>query len=224
MSKIIAIITARGGSKRIPLKNIREFFGKPMLAYAIEAAVNSKIFDEIMVSTDSDKIKDIALEYGAKVPFKRSEATANDFASTEQVLKEVIFEYKKRGMIFDFICCIYPCSPLLTSNILIEAYSRFINSLADALIPVVKFSHPVQRALKLNEHNFLEYREPLYKNTRTQDLEPMYHDAGMFYFYKTLNPKKLLMYEMKECNVQDIDNEEDWLNAEIKYKILHNMC
>ena len=219
--KNIAIITARGGSKRIPRKNIKEFMGKPMIAYAIEAALESKIFDEVMVSTDDEEIATIAKKCGAKVPFMRSDATSNDFATTADVLNEVIDEYKKRGKIFDNICCIYPCVPFLMGDILKDAFNKFISSETDRQIPVVRFSFPIQRAFRVNDKGFLEYREPENALKRSQDLEPMYHDVGMFYFYKQdkLNSKNISSYEMKEENIQDIDTPEDWQMAELKYRV-----
>lgn len=222
---IVAVITARGGSKRIPRKNIKEFMGKPMLAYAVEAAVNSKVFDEIMVSTDDVEIAEIAKQFGAKVPFMRSEKTANDFATTADVLEEVVSEYKKRGKTFDELCCIYPCVPFLTADVINNAYEKFKTSGADRLTPVVKYSFPIQRAFKLNEQGLLEYREPENAPKRSQDLEPMYHDVGMFYFYKTekMNSNKIAMLEMDEALVQDIDNDSDWQMAEMKYRIMHNV-
>lgn len=221
--KDIAIITARGGSKRIPKKNIKEFMGKPMLAYAIEAALNSEIFEEVMVSTDCLEIANVAKKYGAKVPFMRSEKTSNDFATTADVLDEVICEYKKLGIKFDNFCCIYPCVPFLTGEALKSAHQNFLDSGADRLIPVVKFSFPIQRAFKINKNGFLEYREPKNALKRSQDLEPMYHDVGMFYFYKTnkILSDKIVMFEMDESAIQDIDTMEDWKVAEMKYRILH---
>lgn len=227
---IVAIITARGGSKRIPRKNIKEFMGKPMLAYAIEAALNSKIFDEIMVSTDDNEIAEIALKYGAKVPFMRSEKTANDKATTCDVLEEVILEYKKLGKIFDDLCCIYPCVPFLTGETLYEAYNIFKTKDCDSLTPVVRFSYPIQRAFKVNENGFLQYREPQNATIRSQDLEPMFHDAGMFYFAtargmlenKPYFGKQTAYIEMNETQIQDIDNDTDWKMAEIKYELLRN--
>ena len=219
---IIAIITARGGSKRIPRKNIKPFMGKPMLAYAIEAALNSKIFDEVMVSTDDKGIAEVALKYGAKVPFMRSEKTSNDFASTMDVLKEVIEEYKKRGQNFEELCCVYPCVPFLTGDILQAAYSKFKQNGIDCLIPVVKFSFPIQRAFKIDNKGLLEYREPENAPKRSQDLEAMYHDVGMFYFHKTgkLGYQNAIPFEMEERYIQDIDNETDWQLAELKYKVM----
>ncbi len=223
--KNLAIITARGGSKRIPRKNIKEFMGKPMLAYAIEAALDSGLFDEVMVSTDDKEIASIAEQYGAKVPFMRSAETANDFATTADVLDEVVNEYKKRGTIYDNICCIYPCVPFLTGNILKNAYEKFVSSGLDRLTPVVKFSYPIQRALRVNKQGLGEFREPENAKTRSQDLEPMFHDAGMFYFYKKnrLDSAQIVPYELDEAVVQDIDNESDWKMAEMKYRIMKNV-
>jgi N-acylneuraminate cytidylyltransferase len=196
-----------------------------MLAYAVEAAVNSKVFDEVMVSTDDVEIAEIAKQFGAKVPFMRSEKTANDFATTADVLEEVVSEYKKRGKTFDELCCIYPCVPFLTADVIKNAYEKFKTSGADRLTPVVKYSFPIQRAFKLNEQGLLEYREPENAPKRSQDLEPMYHDVGMFYFYKTekMNSDKIAMLEMDEAMVQDIDNDSDWQMAEMKYRIMHNV-
>jgi len=217
----IAIITARGGSKRIPRKNIKEFMGKPMLAYAVEAALNSKIFDEVMVSTDDNEIAQIAQKYGANVPFMRSEKTANDYATTADVLKEVKDEYKKRGKEFEEICCIYPCVPFLTDEILKEAYDTFKKSGKTALTPVVKYSFPIQRAFKINTYGCLEYREPENASKRSQDLEPTYHDVGMFYFSSSAMGLEsgCVPYIMDENVVQDIDTIDDWKMAEMKYKI-----
>ena len=223
--KNIAIITARGGSKRIPRKNIKEFMGKPMLAYAIEAAVKSEIFDEVMVSTDDVEIAEIAKRYGANIPFMRSEATANDFATTADVLNEVKSEYKKRGKEFDTICCIYPCVPFLTAKILKEAYETFEKSGKSSLTPVVKFSFPIQRAFAVNEDGDLCYREPENASKRSQDLEPMYHDVGMFYFMSEDNTKMqgCVPYIMDESVVQDIDTIDDWKMAELKYKVKYGV-
>ena len=222
--KSIAIITARGGSKRIPRKNIKMFMGKPMIAYAIAAAHESKLFDEVMVSTDDAEIVAIAKENGAVVPFMRSAAAANDFATTADVLNEVITEYGKRGVAFDSFCCIYPCVPFLTGDLLRAAHTAFVSSGSDSLMPVVKYSFPIQRAMRRNADGFLEYREPENKLKRSQDLEPMYHDVGMFYFHKTASfcakNARMAMFEMPEERVQDIDTLDDWKMAEMKYKIL----
>lgn len=222
--KKIAVITARGGSKRIPKKNIKEFCGKPILAYSIEAAVESGIFDEVMVSTDSREIADIAEKYGAKVPFMRSEETANDFATTNDVLREVFEEYKKQGNTFDVAVCIYPTAPFVTADKLKNAVALMKDSV-DAVTPVVKFSFPPQRAMLIRDGE-LDYQYPEYKNVRSQDLEPIYHDCGQFYVLRPENilegrdNLKVLPYVCSELEVQDIDNEEDWKLAEMKYKMM----
>lgn len=229
---IVAIITARGGSKRIPRKNIKDFMGKPMIAYAIESALDSKVFDEVMVSTEDSDIAEVAKKYGAKVPFMRSAKTADDFAGTNDVLNEVIDSYKNLGKIFDKFCCIYPCVPFLTGEILKNGYEKFINSKdLDSLIPIVRFSYPIQRAVRVNGRGMLEYREPENMSKRSQDLEPMFHDVGMFYFAKTdsfVKYNSLMMpqtgyIELDESIVQDIDSKSDWQMAEIKYRIINNV-
>jgi N-acylneuraminate cytidylyltransferase len=226
MNKTIAIITARGGSKRIPCKNIKEFFGQPMIKYAIDAALESKIFDTVMVSTDNEEIAQIAKQYGADIPFMRSEETSNDFATTMDVLMEVICQYKKMNIEFSSLCCIYPCVPFLRGDTLVKAFNTFTDSDADTLMPIVRFSYPVQRALRINDNGFLEYVHPEYIATRSQDLEPMYHDVGMFYFYKNNSlynsDKKVKYFEMRESETQDIDTEEDWHYTEIKYRIMNS--
>lgn len=225
--KTIAIITARGGSKRIPRKNIKEFCGKPILAYSIEAAVGSGIFDTVMVSTDDEEIAAIAKQYGAEVPFYRSEKTANDFATTNDVLLEVLEEYEKRGEHFDKGCCIYPTAPFVTSKKLQEAVKQLTESDADTLIPVVAFSYPPQRAMVV-ENDRLVFKYPEYLDSRSQDLQPHYHDVGQFYVFRTEAFKKnqklmvgnILPMIVSELEVQDIDNLTDWKIAEMKYQLM----
>ena len=138
--KTLAIITARGGSKRIPRKNIKDFNGRPIIAYSIEAAKASGVFDEVMVSTDDKEIGDIAASYGAAVPFYRSKETSNDFATTADVIEEVIREYQQKGMEFDIIACIYPTAPFITADKLKNAVDILSSSDVDCVIPVVRFS------------------------------------------------------------------------------------
>lgn len=222
----IGIITARGGSKRIPHKNIKEFCGKPIIAYSIEAAIESRIFSEIMVSTDSPEIAEIAKHYGANVPFLRSEKTSNDIATTSDVISEVLEKYNELGKRFSAFCCIYPTAPLIMPERLREAAKLLENENAFSVTPVVKFSFPPQRGFVIKS-NLLSMPLPQYKNTRSQDIEPIYHDAGQFYFVKTdaflleksVITSKSIPLVLQEEEVQDIDNMEDWILAELKYKI-----
>ncbi|MCL2717335.1 MAG: pseudaminic acid cytidylyltransferase [Lachnospiraceae bacterium] len=221
----IAIITARGGSKRIPRKNIKEFCGKPIIYYSIKAALDSGIFDTVMVSTDDDEITRIARNYGAEVPFKRSQETADDFATTSDVLQEVIESYRRQGKNFDRFCCIYPTCPLLKKERLQEAMIMLDD--CNGVKPVVKFSFPPQRSLIIND-GFLEYQYPEFTNSRSQDLEAVYHDSGQFYAMRTeafltagtLNVTNLKPIILNEMEVQDIDTDDDWKLAELKYKYI----
>lgn len=224
----IAIITARGGSKRIPRKNIKPFLGKPMLAYSVEAALEAGIFDEVMVSTEDEEIARIAEEAGARVPFLRSEKTANDFATTSDVILEVLEEYQKRGQEFDAFCCIYPTAPFITAGRLKEGMELLKEKKPDSVMPVVSFSFPPQRCVVIKEERLVpKWPENIPK--RSQDLEPYYHDCGQFYCVDTrrfLEEKVILMPNtypliLSELEVQDIDNEVDWKLAELKYRLLH---
>lgn len=225
--KKIAIITARGGSKRIPGKNIKEFCGKPILAYSIEAALESGLFDTVMVSTDDEKIAEIAVRYGAEVPFYRSEKTSGDYATTNDVLLEVLEEYEKRGEHYELGCCIYPTAPFVTAQKLKTAVDRLLETDADTLIPVVAFSYPPQRAMIVKDDR-LVFEYPQYLDSRSQDLEPHYHDVGQFYIFRTesfkVNRKlmvgNILPMVVSEMEVQDIDNMTDWEIAEIKYRTM----
>ena len=225
--KRLAIITARGGSKRIPRKNIRPFLGKPIMAYSIEAALQSGIFDEVMVSTEDEEIAALARQYGAKVPFYRSEKTSGDFAGTNDVLLEVLEEYEKRGEHFELGCCIYPTAPFVTAEKLREAVGKLEAADADTLIPVVEFSYPPKRAMVIRD-GLLQFGDLRYIDSRSQDLEKEYHDVGQFYCFrveafrqnKKLMLGKILPYVVSEMEVQDIDNESDWQIAEIKYQAM----
>ena len=220
----LAIIPARGGSKRIPRKNIKNFHGKPIIAYSIEAALKSGLFDEVMVSTDDVEIKNISLELGAKVPFLRSENTSNDTATTLEVIREVLESYKKEGKSFDEVCCIYPTAPLMKSSHLTAGLDLLENEIA-SVFPVVPFSFPILRSLKVDEDNFVSMNWPEYSHTRSQDLPAAYHDAGQWYWLRpelisnslySDNSKVIILSEME---VQDIDNESDWKMAEVKWEM-----
>ena len=224
--KKLCIIPARGGSKRIPRKNIKLFMGKPIMAYSIEAALKSGLFDEVMVSTDDEEFAEVARSCGASVPFLRSEKTSNDFAGTEDVILEVIDEYQKLGREFDNICCLYSTAPFVTSDRLKEAYA-LLSDTVDASFTVVPYSYPVQRSLKKNGSGYVEMNFPQYYEARTQDLETIYHDAGQFYFVKTrsfrdeftLWCKRTAPLILSELEVQDLDTLTDWQLAEMKFKI-----
>ena len=226
--KNLCIIPARGGSKRIPRKNIKSFMGKPIMAYSIEAALKAELFDEVMVSTDDDEFADVAKKYGASVPFLRSDATANDYATTVDVLLEVIETYKQRGIVFDTICCLYSTAPFVTSERLKEAYSKLSDNV-DACFTMVEYSYPIQRSLRINEAGLVEMKYPEHLKSRTQDLEKIYHDAGQFYFVKTktLIEEKTVWCKhttplvLSELEVQDLDTLTDWQLAEMKYELLH---
>jgi len=225
--KSIAIITARGGSKRIPLKNIKLFLGKPIIQYSIEAAFSSNLFDEIMVSTDDIKIAELSRTLGAKVPFMRSKENSGDFAGTSDVIIEVLNRYKELGNYFEYCCCIYPTAPFITEEKLSESFEYFIKKRYDSLFPVVKYSYPIQRSYRfVNDKIQMVFPENYTK--RSQDLEPLYHDAGQFYWLKVdefMKNENILTKNtgaviFSELEVQDIDNEEDWILAEMKYKLL----
>lgn len=224
----IAIITARGGSKRIPKKNIKEFCGEPIIAYSIRAALDAGVFDEIMVSTDSEDIKMIAEQYGAAVPFMRSDKTSNDYATTADVISEVLGKYKEIGVSFDSFACIYPTAPFITAAKLMDAFKSFKNANADALISVVKFEFPPQRGFKIENGN-IYFQYPQYEYSRSQDLEPIYHDCGQFYIcsiesfikHHSMILPKTIPYIIPEEEVQDIDTLSDWLIAEAKYSVIH---
>ncbi|MBR1391529.1 MAG: pseudaminic acid cytidylyltransferase [Lachnospiraceae bacterium] len=227
MSRNLAIIPARGGSKRIPKKNIKQFCGKPIIAYSIEAALESGLFDEVMVSTDSEEIAGIATRYGAQVPFMRSNEASNDYATTAEVLKEVIQKYGQIGKEFDYMCCLYPAAPFITKEHLSEGMHILKEKNAIEVRPVVKFSYPPQRCLIIKDECLIMKWEK-YMKARSQDLEPVYHDAGQFY---CMDIKKFMERDgiyneniypliLSELEVQDIDTEDDWKMAEIKYKML----
>ena len=221
--KAVAIITARGGSKRIPRKNIRNFCGKPILCYSVEAALASGVFDEVMVSTEDEEIARIAAGAGASVPFLRSAGNAGDYASTDQVRLEVLQSYEAQGIRFDRFCCIYPTAPFVTAAKLQRAM-ELLNE-AESVMPVVPFSYPPQRGLVL-ENGLIRRKYPEYLTARSQDLEKMYHDCGQFYACRTdaflrentTDVDDLLPMIMPELEVQDIDTEQDWEIAELKYR------
>jgi len=221
----LCIIPARGGSKRIPRKNIKDFLGKPMISYAIELALTSGLFDEVMVSTEDGEVAQIAKSYGASVPFLRSEDNANDFATTADCIAEVLENYKKD---FDWVCCIYPTAVLAQQKNLKSGLDKIQEQKFDAVFPVVSFDYPIWRGLKITAEEQVEMIWPEYARSRSQDLEKAYHDAGQWYWF---NPesfkqqKRLFMknsgyIEKKSFEVQDIDTFDDWELAELKYSLM----
>jgi pseudaminic acid cytidylyltransferase len=226
--KNLCIIPARGGSKRIPRKNIKDFLGKPIIAYSIEAALKSGLFDEVMVSTDDEEIAKIAKIYGANIPFMRSAQNANDYATTVNVILEVITSFEKLGRFFVNICCLYPCAPLVKMESLEMGLEKLEVQKFDSVIPIVPFSFPIQRSFKLHE-NKVSYLYPEYEKVRSQDLQKAFHDTGQFYWSsveslknnKTLVTKNAGFIALDELHVQDIDNEMDWKMAELKYKLIY---
>lgn len=223
----IAIITARGGSKRIPGKNKKEFLGKPILCYSIEAALSSGLFEEVMVSTDDEEIAETARRAGASVPFMRSKETADDYATTDDVLMEVLAEYERRGRVFDHMACLYPTAPFVTTEKLKAAMALLVETDASGVMPVVAFSFPPQRGMAVRNGR-LEYCQPENAMKRSQDLEKMYHDCGQFYCYHVERyrscrgdlPDGYVPMIVPETEVQDIDNPSDWKLAEMKYRMM----
>lgn len=227
-SSNVAIITARGGSKRIHRKNIRLFRGKPMLAWSIEAALQSGLFESVMVSTDDKEIAETAISLGADVPFMRTEETSGDFSTTADVLREVLDMYAVQKTGFINACCIYPTAAFTTSSDLIDGYQMLQKGEFDVVMPVAAFSCPIWRSLKREENGRISLNFPQHLMSRSQDLPPAFHDAGQWYWFRTSTFLKhgLLLGEntgsiqLSELKVQDIDTEDDWNLAEIKHQQL----
>ena len=225
--KALAIIPARGGSKRIPGKNMRLFCGRPIIAYSVQAALKSGLFEEVMVSTDDERIADIAKQYGAQVPFLRSPKNSSDLADVTDVCLEVLSQYKALGKSYDALCCILPTAPFVSTANIQCAEEMLKTGNFDCVFPVVEYGYPIQRSLKKQE-GFLKlvWPENFYK--RSQDLEKTYHDAGQFYFIKTetlMIEKKIFVRRsgaifLTDLMAQDIDTEEDWKLAELKFGMI----
>lgn len=222
----IALIPARGGSKRIPKKNIKLFYNKPMIAWSIEAARNSHCFDDIYVSTDDKEIASIAQNYGAKIPFLRDKELADDFTTTQSVMKNCIDKFTKDKKFFDYICCIYPASPFIFSDDIKKALNLIIESKKETYVfTATSFSFPIQRSIAIDSNGYCKMRNPNLFKIRSQDLEKYYHDAGQFYWASPStwsnvanifeNGKPLIIPNWR---VQDIDNEEDFIRSEIMYE------
>ena len=227
MTKCVAIIPARGGSKRIPRKNIKDFYGKPLIAYSIEVALASKLFDKVVVSTDDEEIAKIAKEYGADVPFLRPKELSDDFTGTEDVINHTLDFLAKNSEWYDYVCTIYATAPLLQKEYLIEGFEKLKNSTAVNAFSATSMPFPIQRTFKLDKDERCEMFTPEHYMTRSQDLEEAYQDAGQFYWKKLDIKSEEIMFGkdsipiiLPRYLVQDIDTLEDWKRAEIIYKVL----
>ncbi len=224
----VAIIPARGGSKRIPKKNIKDFFGKPLIAYSIEAALESGLFEKVVVTTDDAEIAKIAKEYGAEVPFLRPKELSDDFTGTQDVIDHAIKFLKNQGENYKYICTIYATAPLLQARYLIEGLEKLEQSDAVNAFSATSMPFPIQRTFKINRDGRCEMFTPQHYNARSQDLEEAYQDAGQFYWKKQEKESDGIMFGKDSIPivlprhlVQDIDTLEDWDRAELMYKVLH---
>ena len=224
----ICVIPARAGSRRIPRKNIKEFNGKPIIAYSIEAALKSNCFSQVIVSTDDDEISEVAKKYGAHVPFVRPDELSNDYVGTIPVIKHTIDWMEDNNNYIENVCCLYATAPFIQSKIISKAYQQLKNSSADYCFSVTSFAFPIQRAIRIVQDNKVDMFYPEHFNTRSQDLEEACHDAGQFYWGKAQAFKAELPlfsevatpYVLPRYLVQDIDTMEDWIRAEAMYRVL----
>lgn len=231
-NKAVAIIPARIGSKRIPKKNIKDFFGKPLIAYSIETAIKSNLFDEVIVSTDSDEIAEVSKSYGAKVPFLRPDDLSDDHTTAFDVMDYMIKYFEKSNKNYKYVCMIYPTSPLLQIQYLVKGYKELKNSDAINAFSSTMMPFPVQRTFKITKNNRCEMFMPEHYTTRSQDLDEYYQDAGQFYWRHIEREKKskttMVFSEISipiilpRYLVQDIDVLEDWKQAEIMYQAVNN--
>ena len=222
----IAVIPARGGSKRIPRKNIKEFSGRPMIAWAITSAIKSKLFDNVIVSTDDEEIADIARKWGAETPFTRPVELSDDITPTVPVIAHAVRFAIESGRDIEFLCVIYPCVPFLQENDLVDAFNLMKKNNADFVYPVTEYAHPIQRAMRQLSSGQMQFVNPENELTRTQDLEKTFHDSGQFYWGKSsawLEQKKMhtdgLGMSIPNWRVVDIDTMDDWKRAEDLYKM-----
>ena len=224
----VAIIPARGGSKRIPDKNIKIFAGKPIIAYSIEVAKASKLFDKIIVSTDSERIANVAKTFGAEIPFMRPLELSDDYTNTDSVILHTLQYFSMKNQLFDYVCCIYATAPFLRTSYLIQGFELLKSHKLTSVFSVTTFSYPIFRALKLNESERIEMFWPENLKKRSQDLPEAYHDAGQFYWAKVNKYQKDRRFFSNDAKpviiprklVQDIDTPEDWENAELMHRLL----
>lgn len=225
----VAIIPARGGSKRIPRKNIREFSGKPMIAWSIEAAIASKCFQRIIVSTDDEEIAYVARQYGAETPFVRPAELSGDYTGTIEVIQHALRWLQDNKSMPELACCIYATAPFIQYTDIQLGKNSLSSSDASYAFSVTTYSFPIQRALKISSERRINAYDPLHIFTRSQDLEETYHDAGQFYWGKStafLNSdvifsEKSLPIILPRHRVQDIDTNEDWVRAELMFQAYH---
>jgi len=225
----VCIIPARGGSKRIPRKNIRNFCGKPVIAWSINKAIESRLFDKVIVSTDDQDIADISKEYGAEVPFLRPKELSDDFTGTIPVIKHSINWINKNMAEVKYACCIYATAPFIEIKYLIEGYEKLIEANSAYTLSVTTFSYPIRRAIRITESNKIQMIYPENYKSRSQDLEETFHDAGQFYWGKSdawMQNKDFFKEHsspvfIPRFKVQDIDTEEDWERAQNMFKILN---
>jgi len=226
----IAVIPARGGSKRIPRKNIREFAGKPIMAYSIESALKSGLFDHVIVSTDDLEIADVARAFGAEVPFMRPAALADDHSVIASVIKHAIEWYEQQGKAVDYACCVYATAPLIDAKDIVRGFIPLEQGVADMSIAVTRFSFPIQRAFHLDTALNISMFQPEHAMTRSQDLEEAYHDAAHFVWgskeaFRGMDaPLRQKGIVIDQYKVQDVDTEEDWYCSELLYQAHHSLA
>jgi len=224
----LCVIPARGGSKRIPHKNIKSFCGQAMIGYSIKAALDSQCFDQVIVSTDDAEIAKIAKLFGAIVPFVRPDELANDYTATVPVIKHAIEWFDDQNQLLSEVCCLYATAPFVQADAIKKAYKKMMQEQVDYCFTVTSFASPIQRAIKVTAENRIEMLHPENLETRSQDLEESYHDAGQFYWgkaesfrqQKPLFSKGATPYILPRHLVQDVDTLEDWRRAELMYQVL----
>ncbi len=227
----ICVIPARGGSKRIPRKNIKEFVGKPIIAYSIEAALESNCFDRVIVSTDDDEIANVAKKYGAQVPFIRPDELSDDYSGVIPVIQHAIEWLNNEGQSPIDVCCLYATAPFVQAKAIQQAYVQMKEVQADYCFTVTSFAFPIQKAIRLTQDDRVDMFYPEFFETRSQDLVEAYHDAGQFYWgkAKAFKQQKLIFsrdsipYILPRHLVQDIDTQEDWTRAEVMFRVLQEI-
>lgn len=225
----LAVIPARGGSKRIPRKNIKEFHGQPMIAWSIQAALNSGCIDEVWVSTDDEEIAAIAQNYGAKIPFIRPANLSDDFATTADVMQHAVQAYQTQyHQLPDYVCCLYATAPFVQQQDLLKGFELIQTKSLDYVFSATSYPFPIQRAIKLDKDGAVNMFSPEHFNTRSQDLEEAWHDAGQFYWGRSeawLSKARIFSPQsstvaLPRFRVQDIDTSEDWQRAELMAQLL----